>query len=105
MKWVKATYARFKYVVWAIGGVVVVIFAALLKNIVVPPRKPGKKIALPEIPPVVQAKVDKAHEEALVARVEARVEAEAEVVKLEEVAKIDDGAERRKRLAAMLEDI
>ena len=46
--------------------------------------------------------MEKAEEGALIARVEARVKAEEATKELEEIAAVDDGAERRKRLAEML---
>lgn len=104
MKWLKAQYKRFKYVIWGIGGVLTAILLVVLKGAIV--GKPGKrKISMPEVPQALKEKVEKAEEHALVARIEARVEAEKDIEKLEEVAKIDDGAERRKRLAGMLEDL
>jgi hypothetical protein len=103
MKWLKAQYTRYRYWVWVAAAVAVAILLFVLRGLVVGSGK--GKISLPEIPEALKAKVAKAEEEALVARVEARVTAEQEVKELEEVAKIDDGVERRKRLAKMLENL
>ena len=65
----------------------------------------GRRVSLPPLDKGIQDAVRKAEEEALVARVEARVKAEQEVEELEEVSKIDDGVERRRRLAEMLNDL
>jgi hypothetical protein len=103
MRWLKAQYKRYKYWVWGLLAVLAALLLFLLRGAVVGGGR--RKISLPEIPRALRAKVDLAEEEALVARVEARVEATKEVEKLQEVAKISDGVERRKRLAAMLKGL
>lgn len=101
----KAFYKRFKYAIWALGAGLAVLLGLILKGAIVRPKGAGGRVKLPDVPPALRDKVEAAHEEALVARVEARVKAEAEKEKLVEVATIDDGAERRKQLAKMLEDL
>lgn len=93
-----------KHLKWfALGALAIgaAVLTLLLRGVFVPKRGAGRP-SLPPLPEGLKEKVQKAEEEALVARVEARVKAEHEVKELEEVAKIDDGAERRKRLAEML---
>lgn len=63
---------------------------------------PKGPTSLPEVPDALKKKVQEAEEAALVARVEARVEAEKAKEILDEAAAISDGAERRKRLADAL---
>jgi len=60
---------------------------------------------LPEVSERLKAKVEKVEEDALIARVRARVEAEKAEKRLEEIAKVDDGIERRKRLAEYLSSL
>ena len=81
------------------------ILAFIFRGLVVGDSGAPKRVELPKVPKALRDKVEKAEEEALIARVEARVEATKEVEKLEEVSKIKDGAERRKRLAGLLKDL
>lgn len=58
--------------------------------------------AEPVVPPELASRVAKAEEEALVARVQATTKATEHMTELQTIQAIDDGAERRRRLAAML---
>lgn len=95
-----------KHIKWiavavAVGLGVVAIF--LLRGLFVKEKPDGsKEDPLPEVEEKLKQKVRKAEEEALVSRVEAKVEAEKDQQELKEVAQIEDGKERRKRLAEML---
>jgi hypothetical protein len=93
MKWV--------LIAVAVGIGLVAIF--MLRGIFRRESPDGSKTdVLPDVSEALKDKVRQAEEEALIARVEARVEAETQKKELEEISTIDDGAERRKRLAAML---
>ncbi len=93
----KEWWAKSRWAVWALLGFVVVMLLAMARAFL------GKKVipGLPEIPKVLQDKVDKAEEDGLRARVEATTHADDEKKHLDEVLKINDGAERRKRLAEL----
>jgi hypothetical protein len=89
------------YVVLAVGTGI--LFLVLRKMFFGP--KPEGPTRLPDVPPALQRKVDQVQEEALKAKVEAKVTAEDDKKKLDEITKIDDGAERRKQLAQMLQNL
>jgi hypothetical protein len=84
--------------VLAAAGLLALLFRGLIVD-------DDKKLVIPDVPSKLKEKVRQAEEEALVVRVEARVKADVELEKLEEVKKIDDQAERLKRLSALLNDL
>jgi len=89
------------YVVLAVGtGILLLVLRKLFFG-----PKPDVPSKLPDVPPALQRKVDQAQEEALKAKVEAKVTAEDDKKQLDEITKIDDGVERRKRLAQMLQNL
>jgi len=100
----KVWWAKSRWAVWAIIGLIAVIMLAVLKSLFFggKPKVGEADAGLPPVPKALQAKVDKAEEDGLKARVEAVAVAGEQKKQLDEVMKIDDGAERRKRLAAML---
>jgi hypothetical protein len=98
----KAWLAKSRWAVWAVVGLLVVIVLAVLRSLLDVKPKSGQAPGLPPIPKVLQDKVDKAQEDNLRIRVETKVVAEEHKKELEAVMKLDDGAERRKRLAEML---
>lgn len=103
--WAWVASARW-YLLAAISAVLAlfVLFLRITKR--TPPELPaGQGTALPEVPRPLQDKVRAAEEQALVARVQATAQAEAHREALVEIAKVDDGAERRRRLAAMLQNL
>lgn len=100
MKWLISKFKGAKWLAWAGLGVVAVVILFIVRGLFSGPKTPGKR--LPEVPNALKEKVEKAEEGALIARVEARVKAEEATKELEEIAAVDDGAERRKRLAEML---
>jgi len=100
MSKIKAALKFSKYVALAVIGFAVLVGLWLMRTLfTADPAAPAK---LPEVPKKLKEKVEKAEEAALVARVEARVEATEAKKLLDEAADIDDGKERRKRLADML---
>lgn len=67
--------------------------------------KPTGPSRLPDVPEALRKKVEQAQEEAIKAKVEAKVVAETDKKQVEEILKIDDGVERRKRLADKLRSL
>jgi hypothetical protein len=102
----KVWWAKSKWAVWALLGLGAAIMLAVLYSLFnqKPKPRPGQPTqpGLPPVPKALQDKVDAAEEHALVTQVEARTQAADKKAELTEIAKLDDGAERRKRLAAML---
>lgn len=68
-------------------------------------RKRGTAEGLPMLPEGMQRKLDQVHEEALTAKVTAKVKADADRIELAEIIAIDDGKERRRRLAEKLKQL
>lgn len=98
------TFKRMKWLLLAILALGVVVVTWVLRSLFGGPKAEGPS-RLPPVPPKLQEKVDKAEEEALKARVEAKVTAETDKKELEEIGKIADGKERRKRLADKLKQL
>lgn len=101
------TLAKLKWLLWVIlaGVCVVVGFAlrALFTGPRVPDRVTGKvEPLLPPVPEVIKQKVEQAEEHTLQVKVESRVESAEHREQLQTIGKIEDGAERRRRLAEML---
>lgn len=105
MATVKAWWAKSRWAVWVAVGVLAVVMLMVLRSLFDVKPKPGQPVGLPPVPKVLQDKADKAQEENLLARVEAKVKAEEHRKELETVMKIDAGAERRKQLAALLNKV
>lgn len=102
MEKLKAWWAKSRWAVWVVIGVIGAIMVLVLRSILSGKKGGGAKFELPPIPQVIQDRVNAAEEDGLRARVAASVKAEGQKEQLAEVLKIDDGAERRKRLAEML---
>jgi hypothetical protein len=98
----KAWWAKSRWAVWVVIGVCFAIMVLVLKSLLNVKPKAGEGGLLPPVPKVLQDKVDKAQEDNLRVRVEAKAKADDDKKQLEAVMRIDDGAERRKRLAEML---
>jgi uncharacterized membrane protein YdfJ with MMPL/SSD domain len=95
--WLKSA----KWVLYLILAVAAGILLLTLRKMFVIPRPIGPN-RLPDVPPALQAKVEKAQEEALKAKVAAKVTADTDKQELTQILQIDDGVERRKRLAEKL---
>ena len=92
-----------KYYLVAGGVFLALLLLVLLRGIFTKEGEDGSKTdPIPEVEQALKAKVRKAEEDALVARVEARVEADGHRKQLEAAAEIEDGAARRARLAEIL---
>ena len=98
--WLKSA----KWVVYLVLATIVGVLALTLRKLFVIPRPEGPT-RLPDIPPALRAKVEKAQEEAIKAKIEAKVTAEADKKDIVEILQIDDGIERRKRLADKLRQL
>lgn len=101
----KAFWKRSKWAILAIVGALVVVLAFILRGLFTgksPERKPGEPQPLPAIDERIHEHVRRAEEEAVVARIEATIRADTDLEQLERISKVEDGAERRRRLAAML---
>ena len=105
MAWLKAMWAQSKWVILAVGGVLAGIAVSVLGVILrgLTSRNEGRSgsTALP-VNEKIQKRVEVAEEQALVTRIEAKVRAAGDREQLERIAKVEDGPERRRRLAAML---
>jgi len=104
MKWLKATYKKYRYWLWALGSLAVGLLLWVLKGTLVG-GKGERKISLPEVPPALKEKVARVEEEALVARIEAKVTADTEIKELNKAVNVNDGKKRRERLAKLLENL
>lgn len=102
----RAFWKRSKWVLLSVIGALVAVLAFVLRGLFVSqPRSAPSSDRSQSLPPIDQRlreRVARAEEEALVARVEARTRAETQRETLQEIEKIEDGAERRRRLAALL---
>lgn len=98
----KAWWAKSRWAVWLIIGIIFAIMVLVLRSLLNVKPQPGEPAGLPPIPKVLQEKVNQAEEDGMRVRVTANAKADEQKKQLDEVLKIDDGAERRKRLAEML---
>jgi hypothetical protein len=101
MKTLVSLFKRTKYIIWAVLAVVIGVVVLVVRGFFGGGRKEGTG-RLPEVPEKLKAKVAKVEEDALVARVEARVGAEKAKEELDRAGTMDDGAERRKYLAGVI---
>lgn len=105
MAWLKAMWAQSKWVILAAGGVLagvtVSVLGVILRGLTSCNEGRSGSTALP-VNEKIQKRVEVAEEQALVTRIEAKVRAAGDREQLERIAKVEDGPERRRRLAAML---
>ena len=105
MKRIVAWLQSVKWVAWVVVAAAVAVGVLILRYSFRAPPKPGTTGAgtgEPLVPPEVQARVEQAEEQALIARVQATATATTQVGELDAIGKIPDGKVRRQRLAAML---
>lgn len=95
---------QMKWVLYLVIAVVVGMGFALVAPFIFQ-RKRGTAEGLPMLPESMQRKLDEVHEEALEAKVTAKITAEADRIELAEINAIDDGKERRRRLAEKLREL
>jgi len=101
----KAFWKRSKWVLIAVAGGVLLVVAFLLRGLFARPEPAKDPLDPKPLPPIderIKEHVAKVEEEATVARIEAKVRADTDREQLERINQVEDGAERRRRLAAML---
>lgn len=94
------TYAAKHYLYLVLGSIalfVLFVFFRMFSN--KNEQTPALEVMLPKL---IQEKLDIANEEYLIEKTKAKVEAEIAKKELEEITNIDDGAERRRKLAELL---
>jgi predicted membrane-bound mannosyltransferase len=97
--WLKTS----KWWLYALVAAAIAVALVVLRNLFTSPGDEGHgDYQLPEAPPVLKQAVEQAEEDALRTRVEAAAKNEAHKQQLQQVGAIEDGAERRKQLAALL---
>lgn len=102
MKDIAAFFARFRWALWVVLAVGAAVLLWALSRLF-DPRNPEEPVfRLPEVPQALKERVQKAEEDALVARVRASATAESQRAEVQTIMQIEDGAERRRRLAAHL---
>lgn len=101
MKQVRAWLAEFRWILWVLAAVVAAFLFAMVSPFLFQQGSDGATV-LPALPQTVQRKLDAAHEAALIAKTNAITKADTDKGDLKMIAKIDDGAERRRRLAEKL---
>lgn len=108
VRWVWAGLTAVPRAVWA--GLAVVVAAVVVlwesirraQRVPEPARGPDQ---LPEVPLALQSRVQSVEEQALVSKITATATAEAHKAELAQTLQVEDGAERRRRLAALLETL
>ena len=101
LAWLKSV----KWVAYVILAVGVGILLLVLRNLFAGSKPTGTNSRLPDVPPALQAKVDQVEEEALQAKATAKATTDAQVQQIKTISQIPDGAERRKQLAQMLQNM
>jgi hypothetical protein len=97
----RAWYAKSRWALWLMLSACLALVLYALRVITGDKRKSATDDFLP-VPKLLQDKLNAAEEDSLRARVEATTQATGKKEALEDIAKIKDGVERRKRLAEML---
>jgi len=101
MKTIIAWIKSVKYLAWGLLAVGVVVAIWLIRTLFSGP-KPSGPARLPEVPPALQKKVEATEEAATKAKLEVKIKSDADRAELVRTMQIQDGAERRKRLAELL---
>jgi hypothetical protein len=107
MTTIRAWIARLKWDGWIILAAVIAICTLVLRRMFAgTSERERQRFQLPAVPPEVQQRVRDAEEHAIVTQIQASAQAEAKKEELQQVMQIPDGndggAERRRRLAALL---
>jgi len=92
---------QIKYIFWSVLSVCSVFIVYFVYKFFSSPKDEPSLIPI-QVAKAFQDKVDKAQENALVEKVKATVQAENAHQTLNDILIIDDGAERRKKLAELL---
>ena len=104
MKSVVAWFQTSKWVLYLVASVILMILGMVLASLFHTPDPSGTS-RLPEVPKPLQQKVEKAEEQALVAKVEAKVKSDTDRARLAEAQAVPEGAARRAALAAVLRSL
>jgi hypothetical protein len=112
VKSIQAWFARFKWALWVLLAALVSLGVFILRRMFAgTSAKDKERFQMPEVPPTVLKQVEKAEEQATIARIQAQTQAEDKHAELQQITQIPDGptptggdggAERRKRLATLL---
>ena len=86
-------------------GVVILISKGLFTKGPTKPLEGSPDKFLPPPPRIILEKMEKAHEAALAVRAEVKADTSVKKKKLEEIAKLNDGVERREALASFLDNL
>lgn len=92
-----------KWLLWGLAALVTTCLAVMFKGLEVPDKQ--RKPKRPELPPKLKQRVRKAEEDAAVARATAKIRHDCHKEELEDIKKIPDDKERRKRLAALMGEL
>lgn len=92
---------QFKYIFYSVLSVCIVFVLFLVYRLFSSPKDPVPTFPI-EVQKTLQEKVNRAEEDALIAKTKATLQAEEAEKALNEIMVIDDGVERRKRLADLL---
>lgn len=110
MAQVRAWIARFRWIGWIVLAAAVAALTLVVRRMFAgtSPQELAR-FQMPAVPPLVQQQVQVAEEHATVTRIQASTQADVKKDELTQVLQIpngaDGGAERRRRLAAMLRDM
>jgi fatty acid-binding protein DegV len=101
MEWLSK---HIKWLFWGLIAAVTVFLTVIFKGLKVEPKEGvrKKKTSIPPLPEKVKKRVQHAEEQALVVRAKAKAREQVQLEQLETIRKIDNDAERRKRLAELM---
>ena len=104
---IRAWLAKYKWLSWSLLAIIIAVFTLILRRMFSGVSEADRqRYQSPAVPFEVQQQVRKAEEQAIVARIEASTQAASKKEELQATMQIpdgpDNGAERRKRLAALL---
>lgn len=102
MKTLKVFWTKGKWVFLVILAVCLTVLGFVIRGLFHSPQDSGIAKRLPDVPKPLKAKVEKAETAALVAKAESKVKANYHKKELAVIMEEDDGAERRKKLADLL---
>jgi hypothetical protein len=99
MTWVSK---HVKWFFWGLVAVATTFLALMFKGFEVPEKK--RKPKIPEVPPKLRERVLKAEEDAVFVRAGVKAREKVQQDELEDIRKISNGRERRRRLAELMSE-